>query len=218
MIKMKTTRWPGSGSEISESEITAEEACRYLHVLSRDGIADQVLICESEEDKTQLVRTYYDMYHEEFNSKHQISDEEQMHLQLAYPAETDVFYVENLFFRFEAGIRELDPRYARVNTHQTCFRFQASPICEYIINNTPNKQKKDNLHRIYQNIIYKHEELNHPSYEDAQEYLEYIWTAYQEFFQDGLKNPSLERIIEVNSNFDLPWYERVQKFFYEDNE
>ena len=132
MIKIQTNNPSFWDKEINEYKITVEEACRFLHSLLWNERHGRIVVCESNEDKMLLVRTYYNMYHEGFCIRHQINDEEQAILKLAYPATTDVFYVENLLFRFEAGIRELDPRYARVNTHQTIFTFQASPIYECI--------------------------------------------------------------------------------------
>lgn len=169
-----------------------------------------MLLCESSEDKEQLVRTYYDMYHDEFNARHYISDEKQRDLQIAYPAVTDVFYTENIYLRFEAGIRELDPRYRRVNTHQTIFTFQVSPLFECVaVNSAQDEQTKAEMKYLQKYIIYKHEQLNHLSYEDAREYLEQIWSAYQELFQDSHKGPDIERIMAINKNFDLPWYKKL---------
>lgn len=210
MIKIQEIRYSFLNKEISESEITPEEACRFLHSLSCSERSGSTIICESDEDKKRLAKTYYDMYHDEFNIRHNVNDEEQMHLQLAYPATTDVFYVENLIFRFEAGIRELDPRYARVNTHQTIFTFQMAPIFECIaVKNETDERKKTEMHKLQRYIIHKHEELNHLSYEDAREYLEYVWSAYRDFFKDGLETPDIDKIIAINKNFDVPWYQRV---------
>lgn len=209
MIKIQEIRHSFLNEEIRESEITPEEACRFLHSLSYER-SGSTIICESDEDKKRLVKTYYDMYHDEFNIRHNVNDEEQMHLQLAYPATTDVFYVENLIFRFEAGIRELNPRYARVNTHQTVFKFQMSPIYECIfIDNAADEQTKAQMHNLQQFFIHKYEHLNHLSYEDAREYLEYVWSAYRDFFKDGLKVPDIDKIIAINKNFGVPWYKRV---------
>ena len=210
MIKIQTIHFSFSGNEISESEITAEEACRILHSLSLNDRLGATMICESDEDKKQLVKTYRNMYHDEFNIRHHINDDEQMDLQLAYPATTDVFYVENLLFRFEAGIRDLDPSYARVNTHQTCFTFQMAPIFECVaINSASNEQTKARVHYLQQYVIYKHEQLNHSSYENAREYIERVWSAYQEFFSDSLDLPDIDRIVAVNKDFDIPWYNRL---------
>lgn len=210
MIKIQTTRYSILNKEIDESEITAEEACRFLHSLSWFERTGSIIVCETDKDKTQLVQTYYDMYHDEFNIRHYINDEEQRNLQLAYPAKTDVFYVENILFCFEAGIRELDPRYARVNTHQTIFTFQMAPIFECIaVESETDEQKKAEMHKLQQYIIHKHEQLNHLSYEDAREYIEQAWSAYQELFKDGDNPPDIERIIAINKNYDVPWYERL---------
>ena len=210
MIKIQTTRFSILNKEIDESEITAEEACRFLHSLSWIKRMGSIIVCETEEDKTQLAKTYYDMYHDEFNIQHYINDEEQMDLQLAYPATTDVFYVENLIFHFEAGIRELDPRYARVNTHQTIFTFQMSPIFQCIVvDNETDEQIKAQAHNLERYIINKHEQLNHLSYVNALEYLKQVWSAYQELFKDGFEPPDIERIIAINKNYDVPWYERL---------
>ena len=210
MIKIQEIRYPFINKEISESEITAEEACRLLHSLPWYQNLGSMIVCESEEDKKQLTKTYYDMYHDEFNIRHYINDEEQRNLQLAYPAKTDVFYVENILFRFEAGIRELDPRYARVNTHQTIFTFQMAPIFECIaVKNETDERKKAEMHKLQQYIIHKHEQLNHLSYEDAREYIEQAWSAYQVLFKDGLKDPDIDKIIAINKNFDVPWYKRA---------
>ena len=87
--------------------------------------------------------------------------------------------------------------------------FKLSPIYECIfINNEQDEQKKAEMTKLGQYVIYKYEQLNHLSYEDAQKYLKYVWSIYQEFFKDNLKFPDLDRIIEVNKDFDLPWYER----------
>lgn len=210
MIKIQTTRFSFSNKEISESETTVEEACRFLHSLSWNERTGSTIVCESDEDKKQLARTYYDMYHDEFNIPHHINDEEQTHLQLAYPATTDVFYVENLLFRFEAGIRELDPRYARVNTHQTIFTFQMAPIFKCIaVNNETDERKKAEMRKLQRYIIYKHEELNHLSYEDAREYIKQVWSAYQDLFNNGLEIHDIDKIIAINKNYDVPWYERL---------
>ena len=210
MIKIQEIRYSFLNKEISESKITPEEACRFLHSLSWNERSGSTIICESDEDKKRLAKTYYDMYHDEFNIRHNINNEEQMHLRLAYPATTDVFYVENLIFRFEAGIRELDPRYARVNTHQTVFGFQMSPIFECIfIDNAADEQTKAQMYNLRQYFIHKYEQLNHLSYEDAREYLEYVWSAYRDFFKDGLKVPDIDKIIAINKNFAVPWYKRV---------
>lgn len=210
MIKIQEIRYPFINKEISESEITAEEACRLLHSLPWYQNLGSMIVCESEEDKKQLTKTYYDMYHDEFNIQHYINDEEQMHLQLAYPATIDVFYVENILFRFEAGIRELYPRYARVNTHQTIFTFQMAPIFECIaVKSETDERKKAEMHKLQRYIIHKHEELNHLSYENAREYIAQAWSAYQVFFKDGLKVPDIDKIIAINKNFDVPWYKRV---------
>lgn len=210
MIKTQTRRFSFSGNETLESEITTEDACLFLHRLSWRERSGTTIICESDEDKKQLVKTYNDMYHDEFNIRHHIDDEEQMHLQLAYPATTDVFYVENLMFRFEAGIRRLDPRYARVNTHQTVFGFQMSPIFECIfVDNAADEQTKAQMYNLLQFFTHKYEQLNHLSYEDAREYLEYVWSAYRDFFKDGLETPDIDKIIAVNRNFGLPWYQRL---------
>lgn len=210
MIKLQRIQYSFKGDEISEREVTVEDACHLLHSMDWSERPARMLVCESEEDKKQLIRTYYKMYHNEFNVRHHISDEDQMHLQLAYPAETDVFYVENIYFRFEGGIRELDPRYARVNTHETVFTFKVSPIFECIsIHNEHDRQTKAKLEELQRYVIEKHEQLNHLSYEDAQVYLEHVWSEYQEFFRDNSKSPDIERISEVNKNYDLPWYKRL---------
>ena len=219
MIKIQKTRFSLlldkevnslMNKEINESEITVEEACRFLHNLSWTEKTCSTIVCESDEDKKQLARTYYDMYHDGFYIRHYINDEEQKDLQLAYPATTDVFYVENHLFRFEAGIRELDPRYARVNTHQTIFKFQMSPIFECIaVDNETDEQTKAQMRNLEQYFIHKYEQLNHLSYENALEYLEQVWSAYQELFKDGLEPPDIERIIAINKNYGVPWYERL---------
>ena len=213
-IKIRTIRFSLSSKEVSETEITAEEACRFLHSLSWSERSGSMIVCESDEDKKRLAKTYYDMFHAEFNIRHSITDEEQMHLQLAYPATTNVFYVENLLFRFEAGIRALDPRYARVNTDQTIFSFRATPVFECIsVNNAADEQTKARMRNLQQYIIHKHEHLNHLSYEAAREYIEQVWSAYQELFNDSLEIPDIDKIIAINRNFDIPWYERLQKFY-----
>lgn len=211
MITIQIAHWgPFEEEKIEEREITVEKACRYLHSLAWNTRPVTTLVCDSNEDKKQLIRTYYDMYHDEFNIRHNVNDEEQWEYQLAYPATTDVFYVENLIFRFEAGIRALDPRYARVNTHQTSFTFQWTPFCEWLaLNNATDEETKSEINYLKKYVIYKHEQLNHLSYEDAQEYLEQVWTAYQAFFQDVREIPSLDKIIAVNKDFNLPWYERL---------
>lgn len=210
MIRFLSTQFAFTGNEISESEITTEEACRILHSLPSLERLGTMIVCETDEDKKQLLKTYYDIYHDGFNVQHQISDEEQMDLHLAYPATTDVYYVENLFFRFEAGIRALDPRFARVNSHETSFTFQMSPIMECTaIDNAPNEQTKNKMQYLQQCIIYKHEQLNHLSYEDAQKYIEQVWHAYQGFFNDSLDIPDIGKIIAVNKNYDVPWYDRL---------
>ena len=210
MIKKQATIFPFSGEENPETQITIEDACRILHNLSMHERTGVTLICESNDEQTQLVTTYYKMYHDDFNVQHYIKDEEQQDLQLAYPAETDVFYVENMYYRFEAGIRELDSRYARINTHQTIFNFNMTPIFEYFTaHNASNKQEKTEVQQLKQYVIHKHEQLNHLSYECAQEYLEYIWSLYREFFQDNINAPDLEKIIAVNKSFNLPWYYRI---------
>ena len=58
-------------------------------------------------------------------------------------------------------------------------------------------------------FIEKREQLNHPSYEDAREYLDQVWSDYQEFFREDIKPPDMNRIIAVNKNYNLPWYERL---------
>lgn len=210
MLITKTTRISHLGEEVTEHETNAEDACRFLHSLAWNTRAGKMLLCESGEDKEQLVRTYYDMYHDEFNARHYISDEEQRDLQIAYPAVTDVFYAENIYLRFEAGIRELDPRYRRINTHQTIFTFQVSPLFECVaINSAQDEQTKAEMKYLQKYIIYKHEQLNLLSYEDAREYLEQIWLSYQELFQDSHKGPDIERIMAINKNFDLPWYKKL---------
>lgn len=210
MLITKTTRISHLGEEVTEHETNAEDACRFLHSLAWNTRAGKMLLCESGEDKEQLVRTYYDMYHDEFNARHYISDEEQRDLQIAYPAVTDVFYTENIYLRFEAGIRELDPRYRRINTHQTIFTFQVSPLFECVtINSAQDEQTKAEMKYLQKYIIYKHEQLNHLSYEDAREYLEQVWSAYQEFFRDSFEVPDTKRIMAVNENFDLPWYKKL---------
>ncbi len=214
MIKIQTTSLSLSGNmTTTETEITTEEASCILHDLSiYERSAD--IICESDEDKQRLARTYYDMYHDGFNIRHDIDDEEQKDLQLAHPAETDVFYVENLLFRFEAGIRALDPRYARVNTHETSFTFRVAPIYACIaINNAPDEQTRSHMEYVKRNIIHKHEQLNHLSYEDAREYLGQVWSAYQALFTDSLHFPDIDRIIAINKNYDLPWYDRLQEYY-----
>ena len=210
MLITKTTRISHLGEEVTEHETNIEDACRFLHSLAWYTRSGKMLLCESSEDKEQLVRTYYDMYHDEFNARHYISDEKQRDLQIAYPAVTDVFYTENIYLRFEAGIRELDPRYRRVNTHQTIFTFQVSPLFECVaVNSAQDEQTKAEMKYLQKYIIYKHEQLNHLSYEDAREYLEQVWSAYQELFQDSHKGPDIERIMAINKNFDLPWYKKL---------
>ena len=210
MFIIKTTRISHLGEEVTEHETNTEDACRFLHSLAWNTRAGKMLLCESDKDKEQLVRTYYDMYHDEFNTRHYISDEEQRDLQIAYPAVTDVFYTENIYLRFEAGIRELDPRYRRINTHQTIFTFQVSPLFECVaVNSAQDEQTKAEMKYLQKYIIYKHEQLNHLSYEDAREYLEQVWSAYQELFQDSHKGSDIERIMAINKNFDLPWYKKL---------
>lgn len=211
MITLHIAHWgPLEEERIEKYEIAVEEACRYLHSLTWNTRPGTALVCDSDKEKKQLIRTYYDMYRDEFNVRHNISDEEQSEFRLAYTATTDVFYVENLVFRFEAGIRELDPRYARVNTHQTTFTFQWTPLYEWAtLNNVPDEGTKSEIRYLKDHIICKHEQLNHLSYEDALEYLEQVWADYQVFFQDSHEMPSLDKIIAVNKNYNLPWYERL---------
>ena len=210
MIKIQKTQFSFEGNNVSESEVSATEACRILHSLSFYERLGSIIICESKEDKKQLIKTYRDTYQDEFNIQHSISDEEQEYLRLAYPATNDVFYVENFFLRFEAGIRALDPRYARVNTHQTIFYFRMTPIFECLtIDNAPDEQIKKQMHNLQQYVIYKCEQLNHLSYEDAQEYMKQVWCAYQELFNDGFEVPDIEKIIAINKNFNIPWYDRL---------
>ena len=215
MLKMRSISYFSAEKyNISESDITVEDACRFLHNMESCGGAGKTLICESEEDKSQLIRAYYKMYHDEFNFRRPVSDEDQQRLRLAYPAESDVFYVENLRFRFEAGIRELDPRYARVNTHATIFSFHVTPIFKcVVIDNEKNERTRNILKNVHQRYINKYEQLNHPSYEDAQEYLEQVWSVYQEFFQEGHEAPDLERITEINKNYNVPWFKRLNGYY-----
>ena len=59
-------------------------------------------------------------------------------------------------------------------------------------------------------IICMDESLNHLSLEDARKYLDDAWNEYKQFFVD--KSTDLgelaEKIMEVNSKFNLPWYKR----------
>ena len=109
MIKIRKTRFPYSGHEIAEMGISVEEACRLLHSVSLIAMHGKTLVCESDDDQKQLVKTYCDMYRDEFNVRHYINEEKQMDSQVAYPATMDVFYADNFLFRFEAGIRKLNP-------------------------------------------------------------------------------------------------------------
>ena len=75
--------------------------------------------------------------------------------------------------------------------------------------NAEDEQTKAQMHNLQQYFIHKYEQLNHLSYEDAREYLEYVWSAYRDFFKDGLNVPDIDKIIAINKNFDVPWYQRV---------
>ena len=198
-----------SGELTSEiTEITVEEACELLKIRSYRG---RDLECDTDEDATLLLRTYFEINNKDFNTCIYPAKDTEDASCVAYPAETDVFYVDNMFYSFEAGIREFDWRYRKVNTHETIFDFRASNLYRYLcVDNEKDEDKKRNMAYICDSMIAKREQLGHPSYEDAKEYLKYVWSSYEKFFHDDLK-PCLEDIVKVNENFNLPWYERLQR-------
>ena len=170
-----------------------------------------MLKCESDEDISLLRKTYPEANKNRFNILMNIEkDTEKDYNWLAYPATMDKVYAENLPYSFSGGIRELDVRYRVKNTHQTTFNFGHSHFYKFIfVESEKDENKKKEKRSIVEDVISINENLNHPSYEEAKAYLEYVWSFYKKFFVAGYI-PSLEEILDVNKNFNLPWYERLE--------
>ena len=205
-------RYPvyGYGDQIQKGNpISVETACQILYGWDN---AWRMLKCESDEDISLLRKTYPEVNKDNFNILRNIGkDTDKDYSWLAYPATMDKIYAENLFYSFSGGIRELDVRYRVKNTHQTTFNFGHSHFFRFIfVENEKDENKKKEKRSIVEDVISITEDLNHPSYEEAKAYLEYVWSVYKKFFTDGYI-PSLDEILEVNKNFNLPWYKRLNR-------